>query len=166
MISGIKVDEFMNDDQFFTFNEYMKKDENLLTASMEDYVEMIYRLSINTGFTRVHELSDSLNVQPPSVTRMIQKLSKLKILKYEKYGVIMLEKKGIKIARNLINRHNTISDFLSLLGVEDEMILAETEKIEHTINKQTVKCFNNYVKFMKNNPDICLKFKNYIKSPH
>ncbi|WP_446897304.1 metal-dependent transcriptional regulator [Clostridium sp. LBM24168] len=155
----------MNDDQFFTFNEYMKKDENLLTASMEDYVEMIYRLSVNTGFTRVHELSDSLNVQPPSVTKMIQKLSKLKILKYEKYGVIMLEKKGIKIARDLINRHNTISNFLALLGVKDEMILPETEKIEHTINKQTVKCFNNYVKFMKSNPDIYLKFKNYIKSP-
>lgn len=166
MILESKVDKLMNDDQFFTFSEYMKKDENLLTASMEDYVEMIYRLSAAAGFTRVHELSESLNVQPPSVTKMIQKLSRLKILKYEKYGVIMLEKKGIEIAKNLINRHNTISDFLSLLGVEREVILEETEKMEHTINKQTVRCFSNYVKFMKDNPDICLKFTNYIKSLH
>lgn len=154
----------MDEDQFFTFNEYMKKDENTLTASMEDYVEMIYRLSTDTGFTRVHELSESLNVQPPSVTKMIQKLSRLKILKYEKYGVIKLEKKGIKIAKGLIYRHNTISGFLKLIGVDPDMILEETEKMEHTINKQTVKCFSNYVRFMKNNPDIYLKFTKYRSS--
>jgi Mn-dependent DtxR family transcriptional regulator len=154
----------MDDNQFFTFNEYMKKDENLLTASMEDYVEMIYRLSENTGFTRVHELSDSLNVQPPSVTKMIQKLSKLKILKYEKYGVITLQKTGLKIAKKLIDRHNTISKFLNLLGVNKNSILTETEKMEHTISKETVQCFKNYVSFMKDNPGVYIKFKEYVKS--
>jgi Mn-dependent DtxR family transcriptional regulator len=29
---------------------------------MEDYLEMIYRLSIDTGFVRIHELSDALSV--------------------------------------------------------------------------------------------------------
>lgn len=154
----------MNENQFFTFNEYMKKDDNLLTASMEDYVEMIYRLSIESGFTRVHELSEALNVQPPSVTKMIQKLSKLKILKYEKYGVIMLKDNGIKIAKSLIIRHNTIDRFLKILGVDNSKVLEETEKIEHTISKQTVKCFANYIKFINDNPDIYLKFKNYVKS--
>lgn len=159
-----KAGESMDEDKFFTFNEYMKKDENLLTASMEDYVEMIYRLSIDCGFTRVHDLSESLNVQPPSVTKMIQKLSKLKILKYEKYGVVMLEDSGIKIAKYLVHRHKTIEKFLKLIGVNDEKILQETEKMEHTIDKQTVDCFDKYVKFIDDNPYIDLQFKNYKES--
>ena len=86
----------------------MKKGENLLTASMEDYLEMIYRLSLNTGFTRIHELSNALNVQPPSATKMVQKLAELKLLKYEKYGVVTLEQDGKKLGQVLLNRHNII----------------------------------------------------------
>lgn len=37
----------MTKNNFYTFNEYMKKEDNSLTASMEDYLEMIYRLSFN-----------------------------------------------------------------------------------------------------------------------
>ena len=59
----------MTKNDFYTFNEYMKKEDNCLTASMEDYLEMIYRLSLNTGFTRIHELSNVLNVKPPSATK-------------------------------------------------------------------------------------------------
>lgn len=54
----------MDNRNYHTFSEYMKKNENLLTASMEDYLEMIYRLSLDTGFTRINELSDALNVHP------------------------------------------------------------------------------------------------------
>lgn len=80
----------MNND-FYTFSEYMKKENNSLTASMEDYLEMIYRLSIKTGFVRLHELANALNVQPPSATKMVQKLAELNLINYEKYGVITRE---------------------------------------------------------------------------
>ena len=80
----------MAKNDFHTFNEYMKKEDNSLTASMEDYLEMIYRLSLNTGFTRINELSNALNVQPPSATKMVQKLNKLGLLDYKKYGILFL----------------------------------------------------------------------------
>ena len=67
--------------EFFTFREYMRKDQELLTPSAEDYMEMIYRLSQKNGFTRVNDLASALNVQPPSVTKMIQKLAELKLIK-------------------------------------------------------------------------------------
>lgn len=56
-------------EKFFTFSQYMKNDTNIISASAEDYIEMIYRLSLKNGFTRVNELAISLNVQPPSVTK-------------------------------------------------------------------------------------------------
>jgi len=149
---------------FHTFNEYMKKEENSLTASMEDYLEMIYRLSLHTGFTRIHELSDALNVQPPSATKMVQKLAEIKLLKYEKYGVLVLEEGGKVLGEALLNRHNVIESFLRILDISESDILEETEKIEHTISKQTTKCFQDFVQFIKDNPEIVIEFKTYRKA--
>ncbi|SFC28364.1 transcriptional regulator MntR [Clostridium uliginosum] len=154
----------MTKNNFYTFNEYMKKEDNLLTASMEDYLEMIYRLSLNAGFTRIHELSDALNVQPPSATKMVQKLAELKLLKYEKYGVLVLEEYGKVIGEKLLNRHNVIESFLRILDVSEAEVLEETEKIEHTISKQTTQCFQDFIQFIKDNPEVVIEFKKYRKT--
>ena len=154
----------MTKNDFYTFNEYMKKEDNLLTASMEDYLEMIYRLSLNTGFTRMHELSDALNVQPPSATKMVQKLAELKLLKYKKYGILVLEEEGKTLGEELLNRHNIIESFLRILDISESKVLEETEKIEHTISNQTTKCFKDFVQFIKDNPEIAVEFKTYRKT--
>jgi Mn-dependent DtxR family transcriptional regulator len=158
------VGDKMVKNDFYTFNEYMKKEDKSLTASMEDYLEMIYRLSIKNGFTRIHELSTALNVQPPSATKMVQKLAELKLLKYEKYGILILEENGKKLGEALLNRHNTIEKFLRILDIPDSEILNETEKIEHTISKETAKCFQDFVNFINSNPNIIDEFKVYRKS--
>lgn len=147
---------------FFTFNEYIKKDQKLLTPSMEDYVEMIYRLSKNDGYTRINELSNALNVQPPSVTRMIQKLAEIGLVNYEKYGVITLTDQGKIKGEMLLMRHNVVEKFLKTIGVT-ERILEETEKIEHTISRETLKCIVDYLSFLEDNPHIEKKFKAYRK---
>jgi Mn-dependent DtxR family transcriptional regulator len=139
----------------------MKKEDNSLTASMEDYLEMIYRLSLDTGFTRIHELSDALSVQPPSATKMVQRLGELNLLRYEKYGVIMLEDSGKRKGELLLKRHNTIEAFLKVLGVPPKLIVAETEKVEHTISNETIKCFEDYIGFIRDNPDVVARFDIY-----
>ncbi len=151
----------MKTENFFTFSEYMKKDINVLTPSMEDYLEMIYRLSKKSGFTRINDLASSLNIQPPSATKMVQKLSKLGLINYEKYGVIVLKDEGNRIGNALLKRHKIIENFLTLIGVSSSGILEETEKIEHTINPETLKCINNLLSFFKNNLDVLNQFKNF-----
>jgi Mn-dependent DtxR family transcriptional regulator len=151
----------MENNDFRTFSEYMKKVNSLLTASMEDYLEMIYRLSMDTGFTRIHELSEALNVHPPSATRMVQKLGELNLLKYEKYGVIILKEEGKKLGALLLKRHNIIETFFRLLGISDEKILSETEKVEHTLSDETTKCFEEYISFIKDNTDVADRFSAY-----
>lgn len=153
------------DRDYYTFSEYMKKSENSLTASMEDYLEMIYRLSLESGFTRINELSDALNVHPPSATRMVQRLGKQNLLKYEKYGVIILKDEGKILGELLLKRHNIIELFLKKLGVPEKILLKETEKIEHTISEDTAECFEDFISFISSNPDIedrFHKFKNTL----
>lgn len=148
--------------EFFTFREYMKKDDQL-TASMEDYLEMIYRLSQINGFTRIHDLAAALNVQPPSATKMVQKLADAGVLNYEKYGIVLLNNKGKEMGEALLERHQIIEDFLKLLGVT-ENVLEETEKIEHTISAKTMLCIEDFVQFLKNSPDLIKDFETYRKN--
>lgn len=146
------------ENEFRTFNEYMKREDNSLTASMEDYLEMIYRLTAETGFVRIHELSEALNVQPPSATKMVQKLSELGLIKYEKYGYVMLVESGRELGETLLKRHNTIEAILSILGVSRKMILPETEKVEHTLSTETVICIEKFIGFIKENPDVAIRY--------
>jgi Mn-dependent DtxR family transcriptional regulator len=151
----------MNKKDFHTFSEYMKKEENLLTASMEDYLEMIYRLSLGTGFTRIHDLSEALNVQPPSTTKMVQRLAELNFLKYEKYGLVVLQEDGRVMGETLLKRHNIVESFLRIFEISEEVILEETEKIEHTISDETLKRFAEYIDFWENNSDIKSLFRTF-----
>lgn len=152
----------MMDKEFHTFREYMKKDEDLLTASMEDYLEMICRLSGETGYTRINDLSAALNVQPPSATRMVQKLAEIGTLDYEKYGVIVLSPKGKKLGGFLLERHQLVEDFLKMLGIKEDLLM-ETEKIEHTISAQTLKCLADFVEFFRRRPEVLEEFKVFRK---
>jgi Mn-dependent transcriptional regulator len=151
----------MDTNDFRTFNGYMKNEEHLLSASMEDYLEMIYRLSAKTGFTRINELSEALSVHPPSATRMVQKLGELNLLLYEKYGVIILNDEGKKFGEQLLRRHNTIETFFRLFSIPEEQILTETEKAEHTLSDETTKCFEEFISFIQDNPEVMNRFKNY-----
>lgn len=150
----------MSDQEYYTFSEYMRKDQELLSPSAEDYVEMIYRLSKDQGFTRVIDLATALNVQPPSVTKMVQKLSEMDLIKYERYGVIMLEDQGNVLGKALLNRHNRIMEFLKILNIK-EGLLAETEKMEHTINGDILTGIEDLVDFFRDNTDILDKFNKY-----
>lgn len=154
----------MDNQEFHTFSSYMKKINEEMTASMEDYLEMICRLSKKTGFTRIYELSNALNVQPPSATMMVQKLAKINVLKYEKYGMIILEKKGIELGEVLLKRHQTIEKLLTILGVNDSLILEETEKIEHTISSETLTSIISFINFLNERPDIKKMIADYRQS--
>jgi Mn-dependent DtxR family transcriptional regulator len=142
----------MHDQEFHTFRDYMRKNEEL-TASMEDYLEMIYRLSKDTGFTRIYDLADALNVQPPSVTKMVQKLAELGFTDYEKYGVVLLSDKGKATGKVLLERHQIIETFLKLLGITEDL-LNETEVIEHTISSNTLVGIVKLIKFFQERPDL------------
>lgn len=151
----------MLEENFFTFNEYMKKEGGNLTASMEDYLEMIYRLSKDSGFTRIHDLAMALNVQPPSATKMVQKLSELKLVNYEKYSIIILQTEGKQMGRMLLKRHALIEEFLRTIGVTEKVILEETEKIEHTISNETLKSIDDFIEFVKEKPEFISEFANF-----
>lgn len=145
-------------EDYYTFNEYMKN--NKLTPSEEDYVEMIYRLNLENDKVQVKDISKKLNIKPSSVTKMIKKLSYKNIIIYKKYDNVELTSLGESVGEKLLKRHNTIKDFLTILGIK-ESIHEETETIEHTINVETLVKIEELINFFRENKDILNKFESY-----
>lgn len=144
-----------NKDEFYTVRGYelLDKDRTILTPSMEDYLEMTYRMSKEKGYTRISDIAAALNVQPPSATNMIKKLAQTPYLIYEKYGVIQLTDQGKELGSYLLKRHEIIKQFLIIIGVT-ENVLEETEKIEHNVSSNTLECIAKLIKLLQENPEL------------
>ncbi len=60
-----------------------KKDDEIRTDRMEDYLEVIYELIQQKGYATTTDISKYLNVSSPSVTKMVKKLDEHHYLIYE-----------------------------------------------------------------------------------
>ncbi|PYG85845.1 DtxR family iron (metal) dependent repressor [Ruminiclostridium sufflavum DSM 19573] len=149
---------------FHTVRGYQLLDQNnrLLTSAMEDYLEMIYRKNLTEKYMRINLLSEMLNVKPSSATKMVQKLSLLGFVKYEKYGIIFLTEKGKELGEFLLNRHNIIQRFLETIGINEDL-LVETELIEHNISSNTLANIKLLNEFFEKTPDIIKLFEEFKK---
>jgi DtxR family Mn-dependent transcriptional regulator len=153
----------MKDDrEFRTVRGYqlLEQKKRLLTSAMEDYLEMIYRESLlGDGYLRINKLAEVLNVQAPSATKMVQKLTNLGLINYQKYGIIILTDKGKQIGEFLLSRHQIIEAFLKSIGIQNTLV--ETELIEHNISIHTLQTIDLLNKFLAVNPDFIEKFERF-----
>jgi len=149
---------------FYTVRGYslLKQEEKLLTPSMEDYLEMAYRLTLEKGYTRIGDLAEALHVQPSSASKMVQKLTDLGYVRFEKYGLIQLTTKGNDLGEYLLKRHQIIEKLLIQIGVSDNL-LEQTEKIEHNLSENTLEKIENLVQFLTGNQNWLLFRKTKVK---
>ena len=129
---------------------------------LEDYLEAIYSLFEEKGYASSVDISDRLRVRPPTVTSMVQKLAKKGYLIHEPYRGMRLTESGEKLARSVVSRHHAISEFLSMLGVEENVAYEDTEGIEHHIQPVTLRKIERLVEFLRKNPTYLRAAREYI----
>ena len=98
----------------------------------ENYLKALFNIANKDGEVNVAELSKSLDIKMPTVTSMMKKLSKKKLVHYESYKPLRLTEKGKKEAGLIIRKHRLTEMFLvekMQLGWEDVHDIAE--QIEH-----------------------------------
>ncbi len=123
------------------------------TPSMEDYLERIYKLIDEKGYARVADIAEGLEVHPSSVTKMIQKLDKDNYLIYEKYRGLVLTPKGKRIGKRLVDRHEVLEKFLSMIGVQSGNIYRDVEGIEHHLSQDSMECIEVFIEWMSRHPE-------------
>lgn len=132
------------ENDFHTLKGYELSESKKMTYAMEDYLEMICRISQLKGFARVGELSQALNVRPSSVTKIATKMRSLSLIEFEKYGYIVPTAEGMKKGKYLIYRHEVLHNFLCFVN-NSANELEQVEKIEHFLDVKTVKNIDKLV---------------------
>jgi Mn-dependent DtxR family transcriptional regulator len=129
------------------------------SQSAEDYLERIHELIEAKGYARVVDIASSLKVRQASVTSMVQKLGRAGFVKYEKYRGLILTAAGREVARNIQNRHATLSRFFSLFGLDAETQRADIEGIEHHLSPATLEMLADLAGFFEQHPEALRAFK-------
>lgn len=132
-----------------------------LSPSLEDYLEEIYRFSLNQPSVRVSDIGSRLKVSAPSVSKALRKLKSKEYIIYRKYGDIYLTDWGRTVGRFLVERNRILQDFLYLIEAPCN-ISEEAEAMEHYLSRSTIYSIQSLVKFIQANPSIHGEFKQFI----
>ena len=127
----------------------------------EDYLEIISELVGLKGYATTLDISRYMNVSPPSVTKMLQKLDKDGYLEYEKYHGINLTSKGNQVAETIRQKHSTLLEIFEILGIKKDIANQDVEGMEHYLNPKTIKRLRKFLVFLKSNPKIIKQFHEF-----
>lgn len=139
----------------------------MLSPSLEDYLEEIYRFSLTSNTVRVTDLSNKLNVKLPSVTKALHRLKDLNYINYEPYGEIELTEMGRDRGCFLVKRNTILIEFLTLICSKCN-VEAEAEAMEHYLCNATISAIETLVSFARSRPgwyEEFLQHRNQVSEP-
>lgn len=121
-----------------------------ITASLENYLEVIASLSDIDGYALSNDIADKMSVKRSSVTVALRNLSECELIVYKKYKPITLTPKGKKLADQITYTHKIVKTFLKdLLGVDEKVADRIACEMEHFIGAEVTNrlvAFTNYIK--------------------
>ena len=135
------------------------QNDSKFTTRMEDYLEVISELVELKGYAISRDISNYMNVSPPSVTKMLKRLDEDGFIEYEKYQGLQLTARGKTIANEIRQKHSDLLEFFEILGIDSLTANQDVEGIEHHLNPKTTKHLRKFIVFLKSNPEILSRFK-------
>jgi Mn-dependent DtxR family transcriptional regulator len=129
------------------------------SSAVEDYLERILELIDSKGYARVVDIALSLKISQASVSNMVQRLDAEGLLKYEKYRGLVLTAAGEALARNITRRHHLLTDFLTLLRLDKQVIHHDVEGMEHHISPPTLRAIEALTAQLKRRPALLAKLR-------
>ncbi len=130
----------------------MKK-EARLSASLEDYLEVIALIIKEKKIPRAKEIAKRLKVSRASVTEAFRALARKKLINYAPYEVVTLTERGNVVAEDIILRHRALKEFfLKVLDVEEKLADIGACKIEHAAPREIIDKMILFVQFLEQCP--------------
>ncbi len=109
----------------------------VISRAMEDYLKAIYQLAAGDSPVTTSRVAAAMSCRPASVTNMVQRLSDLKLVEYQRYKGVRLTPAGIRIALEIIRHHRLLELYLSeVLGYTWDKVHEEAEVLEHVISEE------------------------------
>ena len=115
-----------------------------LQESGEMYLETILILS-NKGSVRSLDIAEEMGFSKPSVSRAVGLLKNGGFIEVDKSGYITLTSVGRQLAEKIYERHNVLTKFFEMLGVNSETAADDACKIEHDISDESFDAIKKYI---------------------
>jgi len=110
-----------------------------LTRSVEDYLKVIYRLSLSGQPASTSAIAQALELAPPSVSGMVRRLSEQGLLTHEPYRGVELTTEGRRAALRMVRRHRIIEAYLvGMLDYTWDTVHEEAERLEHAVSETLI----------------------------
>jgi DtxR family Mn-dependent transcriptional regulator len=118
-----------------------------LTQTEENYLKAIYHLSSDKDLAvTTNCLADNMKTKPATVSDMVKRLSKKKVIKYEKYKGVNLTETGIREALKIVRKHRLWEVFLvDKLAFRWDEVHEIAEQLEHIHSSLLVKRLDGFL---------------------
>ena len=117
--------------------------------SYQMYLKKIYYISRKRrgGWASNKMIAESLNVEPPSISEMLYKLKKKKLINWTPRKSIRLTNKGKQIAKQLVEIELLLREFFEkVLKIKDEALIEKIScEIEHHIPREVKESLKNFL---------------------
>ena len=133
------------------------------SRAQEDYLEQIHNLIEEKGYARVIALAGKLGLAQASVTNMIQRLDTEGLVDYEKYRGVVLTPDGQQIALAIVRRHENLTTFLELFGLDAATIYEDVEGMEHHISSGTLAAITGLTAELQRQPALVKRVRERMK---
>lgn len=131
-----------------------------LSASLEDYLELICNLLETSHSVKAVEIAKKLNISRASVSEALSKLAEKELIFYEGHKGITITEKGLKKAKEVIDKHNTLTAFFhNILGLDIEQSADNACKIEHVISDELFSQIRKFQKYCELNNGFVENFR-------
>ena len=120
-----------------------------LTKANEDYLESIYRITVETNCAdgiRSVEVAEQLGVSKASVNKAMATLKEAGFVEQNRYGRVILTEAGREYGASVWRCHRMLRSFLEVdLGVDPATADEEACQMEHAISRDTIRRWMDYL---------------------
>ena len=117
-----------------------------VTEALENYLETILVLTRQKAGVHAVDICAELGFSRPTVSEALKNLKLRGYVEVDEDHHITLASAGREIAVGMLDRHNTLSRMLMLIGVSEETAISDACKIEHDLSDETIECIKKYFK--------------------
>jgi Mn-dependent DtxR family transcriptional regulator len=130
------------------------------STAMDDYLEQILHLIEEKGYARAIDISKKLEISQASVTNMLLRLDAEGLVVHEKYRGTNLTDEGHRIARAIVERHETLTRFLRLFDIDVDTIYRDVEGMEHHVSRPTLNVIRAMADALEKDPKLLERIRN------
>ena len=123
------------------------------SISEENYIKSIYHLQVINERVNAKMLSVAVNTKGASVTDMLKKLHKKKLVDYQPYKSFILTDTGRKMALDVVRKHRLWEFFLvNKLGFKWDQVHEIAEDLEHINSLELINRLDLYLDYPSFDP--------------